>query len=369
MVNQPPYVSTSLSLNFHTNLSKQLTSRLPTSLSTSLPSSSSHNRTSIIAGSTAAAILIFIILGGVFLHHRHKLRQRQALFSIRDRTREGPREGRGLLAGEDFDLDESHPVQMRSLRDSELIVGMTPQSAGTSPPPSFHRPRASETGSIFREEEVWPPPAEFVDPFLTNVRRNQEVDLGRIVDDIMGPAEGNRPGHTPTSSTSSSGSEAERLAGAGAHRTHRTSDSDTSYTGLLDSFRDRRQSQVSSLYTDPFSTSREVMPGKGKSKSTAVHNPLPPGAAPAILDSGHDPMAIAPGVYSLQPAGTSAAASGVSASKPKKPSPLTRVMSTASNKMGDKTRLWLDRKVKKEPLEGGRGGVDANVDDGIGVAY
>ena len=81
---------------------------------------------------------------------------------------------------------------------------------------------------------MWPPPAEFVDPFLTSVRRNQEVDLGWIVDDIMGPNPRKRTGHTPSSF--SSGREADRSAGAGGHGVHHESGSGSSYARLLDEF-------------------------------------------------------------------------------------------------------------------------------------
>ena len=83
-----------------------------------------------------------------------------------------------------------------------------------------------------------------MDPFLTSVRLNQEVDLGQIVDDVMGPGPGERSGHPP-SSPFSSGREADQLAGAGEHGTHHKSGSDSSYTGLLDEFWARRQSQQS----------------------------------------------------------------------------------------------------------------------------
>ncbi|EKM75107.1 hypothetical protein AGABI1DRAFT_132557 [Agaricus bisporus var. burnettii JB137-S8] len=66
----------------------------------------------------------------------------------------------------------------------------------SSPPvPSLFRPRASESGSIFREEGVWPPPNEktneFVDPFVGHVKKvSSEVgdELGKIVRDVMGPS-------------------------------------------------------------------------------------------------------------------------------------------------------------------------------------
>jgi hypothetical protein len=203
---------------------------------------------------------------------------------------------------------------------------------------------------------VWPTPAEFVDPFSTSVRRDQEDDLWRIVDDIMGPGE--RSGHTPSSSFSSR-TEADQIVGPSGAR---DIGGYTSYTGSVDEFRARPQSQrsVCSYSYEP--------QGESEGESTTANNSVPPGAAPAIHDSGHDPIVICPGAYSA-PLSTRAAAggpsvvNGLAAWRPKKPSPLARPISTASHKMGDTTRMWLDRKVKRGPNEGGSGGADLDVDD------
>lgn len=53
-----------------------------------------------------------------------------------------------------------------------------------SPSLSILRTRVSESGSIFREE-VWPPPSPTIDPIQM---RSSQVDLSRIVEDVMGPA-------------------------------------------------------------------------------------------------------------------------------------------------------------------------------------
>ena len=166
---------------------------------------------------------------------------------------------------------------------------------------------------------MWPPPAEFVDPFLTSVRRNQEVDLGRIVDDVMGPNPRKRTGHTPSSF--SSVREADRSVGAGGHGAHRKSGSGGSYARLLDEFGARQQSQHSrassrSAYSDRYDPPEEH-PGIGG--STAGYDLLPPGAAHvATHDLGHNPIVISPGTYSLRgPAGGPSVKEGL-ASKPRK---------------------------------------------------
>lgn len=58
-----------------------------------------------------------------------------------------------------------------------------------SPSLSILRTRVSESGSIFREE-VWPPPSPTIDPIQM---RSSQVDLSRIVEDVMGPADDGGP--------------------------------------------------------------------------------------------------------------------------------------------------------------------------------
>lgn len=61
---------------------------------------------------------------------------------------------------------------------------------GTPGTPALYRPRAAESGSLFREDGVWPPPSnpEFIDPFVGSVKQNRDVDLISIVDQVMGPS-------------------------------------------------------------------------------------------------------------------------------------------------------------------------------------
>ncbi|KAF5353353.1 hypothetical protein D9756_007801 [Leucocoprinus leucothites] len=81
-----------------------------------------------------------------------------------------------------------------------------------SPAPSLFRARASESGSMFREEGVWPPPgeaSEFVDPFVGHVRQVSEEmsvggEVGRSVLGVMGPTAANlSPIATPARSSPS----------------------------------------------------------------------------------------------------------------------------------------------------------------------
>ena len=79
-------------------------------------------------------------------------------------------------------------------------------SISTSSVPSLYRIRASESGSIFREEDVWPPPgeaSEFTDPFLGNVRNISEEmtltgDVGKSVFRVSESGHAPRPSDMTT---------------------------------------------------------------------------------------------------------------------------------------------------------------------------
>jgi hypothetical protein len=120
-----------------------------------------------------------------------------------------------FLAGEEMDLphhpsppliySDREPFMNRSWRNvrssqspdyshshSHSAGSSRTQSPPLSPPPRLLRPRASESGSIF-QENIWPPPSaasQLMDP-LTHAA--QSVDLGRIIDDVMGPERASPP--------------------------------------------------------------------------------------------------------------------------------------------------------------------------------
>ncbi|KAJ6594061.1 hypothetical protein B0H19DRAFT_48385 [Mycena capillaripes] len=166
----------------------QITSALPTSLSTAGASTSTARRTAIIAGTTAAGVaIVLILLGAVFVYKRHKGRKREFSEAIGRVRREAHGAGGvGLLDEEGFDDDDGVP--MRRYTDNAASHNRSQSSLGApqSPAPSLFRQRA-ETGSLFREEGVWPPPQgnHFVDP-LVGVGTGE--GLTHIIDDIMGPA-------------------------------------------------------------------------------------------------------------------------------------------------------------------------------------
>ncbi|KAJ6500051.1 hypothetical protein C8R47DRAFT_1110227 [Mycena vitilis] len=210
------FVSASPSPSFTTlvtNVDGQLTTVTsalppPTSLSDPASSPSTAQRTAIIAGATAAGVaLVLLLLGGVFVYKRHKTRKREFSEAIGRVRREAHGAGGvGLLDEEGFDDED---VPMRRYQDNAVTHSRSASSLGPpqSPAPSLFRQRA-ETGSLFREEGVWPPPqGTHVDP-LVGVGTGD--GLGKIVDEIMGPSptarkDDARP-HIPSMSSASSSS-------------------------------------------------------------------------------------------------------------------------------------------------------------------
>ncbi|KAJ7780500.1 hypothetical protein DFH07DRAFT_432071 [Mycena maculata] len=166
----------------------------PTSLATAAPGITTGQRTAIIAGGTAAGVaIVLLLLGALFVYKRHKGRKLEFSEAIGRVRREAHGAGGvGLLDEEGFDDEDSLPMRRyqdnvvshshsRSMNASSSTLG-PPQS----PAPSLFRQRA-ETGSLFREEGVWPPPQgnHFVDPL---VGVGTGGSLTRIVDDVMGPS-------------------------------------------------------------------------------------------------------------------------------------------------------------------------------------
>ncbi|KAF6756237.1 hypothetical protein DFP72DRAFT_295726 [Ephemerocybe angulata] len=146
-----------------------------------------NSRTALIAGLTSGlVVLLLLLLGAAFAYRRHRRRRQLELLAAAE-EKKVPKEQSGLLAGEGFDDDFDDAdggVIMRPHADNN-----PPRSQ--SPTMSILKTRASETGSIFRED-VWPPPTdELVDPIT---RGSSRVDLGRVVDDVMGPHDHSRQG-------------------------------------------------------------------------------------------------------------------------------------------------------------------------------
>ncbi|KAH6888222.1 hypothetical protein BKA70DRAFT_1443211 [Coprinopsis sp. MPI-PUGE-AT-0042] len=155
------------------------------------------HRTAMIAGlTTGLVVLLAIILGGVFAYRRQA--RRRALNALAEQKRE--KESKNLLDSEGFDDD----------------VG------------SYHQQTMRSHFSIgSNQRNVWPPPqSEMVDPIQHN---SSQVNLGTIVDDVMGPT------------------------GRDAHKRLTTESTVNSTSGLI--VHDRSSSSASSeyyQYSDPF---------------------------------------------------------------------------------------------------------------------
>ncbi|KAJ7496129.1 hypothetical protein B0H11DRAFT_885553 [Mycena galericulata] len=284
----------------------------PTSLSTAGSSTTPAQRTAIIAGATAAAVgVILLLLGALFVYKRHKGRKLEFSEAIGRVRREAHGAGGvGLLDDEGFDDDDvpmrryrdnaiSHsPTHSRSMNTSATSLG-PPQS----PAPSLFRQRA-ETGSLFREEGVWPPPqaTHFVDP-LVGVGTGES--LTRIVDDIMGP-----PSYDPAAPT--------HALVEPAHR------------GTIPSM----SSATSSLYADPF---RDVSHSTTASDNSLYYDRR--GASSSMSSNTQHTASRPTTPQSLLglPAGA--------AQTPKKSSPLASTNPPTS-------ATWLTRSPKKHALSG-----------------
>ncbi|KAG6333794.1 hypothetical protein ID866_5289 [Astraeus odoratus] len=195
------------------------------------PSSSSDSRAAIIGGSAAGAAIVIICLVSVTFFFRRKRVKRLRILDAITSSQKQAQQRAMLLAGEDLDdIDMSHYSSAGRYRDFDASwdVG-SPQgsmsirsfippgspgfgphpgpsplpSAGFSSPgasirgmgmsstPTFHQSRRSDTGSLF-QEDVWPPPNErsrLVDPLM----HGRDIDLSRIVDDVMGPSASSPP--------------------------------------------------------------------------------------------------------------------------------------------------------------------------------
>lgn len=297
-------------------------------------------------------IFLLVILAAVFAYRKHRLRKDLAAYGQK-------KEGRGLLDGEDFD-DEAQG--MASYRDREPYIGPSAfMSRSTSPTPSLIKSRTSETGSIFREE-IWPPPG-FIDP-ISN--RSNQVDLSRIVDEVMGPSVSNSP------STSTSGLYEQDM---GSH-------SSSSYSGLHErEFTDATtmsgHSHFSSASADsssPLLAPRNVRPpippvfqyvdpfgGAPGMSSVSDFSLLPPGAFPPTTPGAPSPKIPPSSHYPVHSASSRLSYSTLShpgmshppeqnvfpqvrwkpTTQPKKSSPLARVLTADA-------KIWLGRSVNRE---------------------
>ena len=153
---------------------------------------SSSGRTAVIAGSAAGGIAFIILVGAIILFYRRHQNKKKGFFPASE-----PKPRTMLLAGEDLDDDYGYSRQTSnaptplpsSVRRVESPISTIPRSNSVDQSPRLLRPRASDTGSIFHEGGIWPPPSDgsrLVDPILAS----SNINLSHIVDDVMGSSNG-----------------------------------------------------------------------------------------------------------------------------------------------------------------------------------
>ncbi|EAU87449.2 hypothetical protein CC1G_02208 [Coprinopsis cinerea okayama7 len=307
-------------------------------------------RTALIAGlSTGLVALLLILLGGAYAYMRQVRRRQQAVIAAEKKRKET----KNLLDGEGFYDDDDPFLAMRSYGPSTPLTGpAVPRTV--SPTPSPIRSRASESGSIFRED-VWPPPQDdLVDPIY---KQSSQVNLSRIVDEVMGPS--THPSHGRSRTESTLDSMTSMLSPN--DRRHSTESFTPSFNSYVDPFRTPlpSASYSSQSNSNPFAASRSslsflpdgagyspvastsatgsapaspVSLGQGPSSPPGdTHSTPPPisGSAPYSPSGSVTPRAISP-TSTLNPSRLTA--------QPKKSSPLARALTEDAKILLGKTR-------------------------------
>jgi hypothetical protein len=165
---------------------------IPTTVGSPNDGMSSSERTAVIAGSVAGGLTFIILVAAIILFYRRHQNKKQGFFPASE-----PKPRTMLLAGEDLD-DEygySRPTSNAptplpsSVRRIDSSISNIPRSNSVDQSPRLLRARASDTGSIFHEGGIWPPPGDgskLVDPILAS----SDINLSNIVDDVMGSSAG-----------------------------------------------------------------------------------------------------------------------------------------------------------------------------------
>jgi len=153
---------------------------------------SSSERTAIIAGSAAGGVAFILLVAATVLFYRRHRNKKKGFFPTSE-----PKPRTMLLAGEELDDDYAYsrqtsnaPTPLPSSR-VESPVNNILRSGSVDQSPRLLRPRASETGSIFHEGGIWPPPSggsRLVDPILVG----SNINLSNIVDEVMGSSAGHQ---------------------------------------------------------------------------------------------------------------------------------------------------------------------------------
>lgn len=143
----------------------------------------------MIAGSVAGGVALILLVAAIILFYRRHQNKKKGFFPAFE-----PKPRTMLLAGEDLDDEYAYSHQTSnaptpissSVRRVGSPVDSLPRSVGVDQSPRLLRPRASDTGSIFHEGGIWPPPAGLVDPILAG----SHINLTNIVNEVMGSSAG-----------------------------------------------------------------------------------------------------------------------------------------------------------------------------------
>lgn len=159
----------------------------------------------------------------------------------------------------DHDYGSSH-YDDTSYRDDPFSTSISRFRSRTPPPGVMLNARGSQTGSIF-QEAVWPPPTseKLVDPMVLG---SSKVDLGSIVDDVMGPSTDNLPGRDKERD------EVELMAKRSMDTLPATFGEDSR------SISQSHSRHASASYTDPFETPRIQSRNVSSSNLPATSSPL-----------------------------------------------------------------------------------------------
>jgi len=175
---------------------------IPTTLGDPGSRLSPSERTAVIAGSVAGGVAFAILVAAIVLFYRRHQNKKRGFFPSSE-----PKPRTMLLAGEDLDDDYGYSRQSSnaptplpsSFPLTESPVNTFPRGGSIDQTPRLLRPRGSDTGSIFHEGGIWPPPSDssrLVDPILAG----SHINLSGIVDDVMGnfPGQQNNPSRSNT---------------------------------------------------------------------------------------------------------------------------------------------------------------------------
>lgn len=119
---------------------------------------SSQTVSAIVGGVVGGVFFILLCLAFLFFYRRRKTKRRGFFRSSEPKPRTM------LLAGEDMDDDRGYQSSAGTPIPTIMRYTDHPasheRSLSTDSGPRLMRPRASESGSIFHEGGVWPPPSE-----------------------------------------------------------------------------------------------------------------------------------------------------------------------------------------------------------------